>query len=377
MMSSLGGTEEDRGGLCHPACTLHGRTDRVSQRTFRRCVSRIQTECWKQAAIKQDAGAAGPSTGSSIAIPAQSALDAAQLSAVADELDAELEPPPPDLNDEDDPTMPSWGVTTGAMSDRFGYGGQDQEASGSEADILAAEHVGVDHSCDVEISEKESSSSGSSVAPEWSTDFGYSSGSEADVDSDAESNPELDDLIPISPARSQTRTPEASDVNIGDMEDIELEVPATPAPLESPESANAAPAPQVNSETPAASANLPDALRAYRELVLKLASDGDLTVIAANAFLKTLNMCLEKDLLRCGPHADPAHRLPVTLETLRKQVDEPSDMLKIYVMCPDFDCQKLKELSLLDLDQPHTCSNPKCKKPITRQKTIRRRGSSK
>lgn len=50
--------------------------------------------------------------------------------------------------------------------------------------------------------------------------------------------------------------------------------------------------------------DLPDALRAFREWVLKQASTGDLTVKAADSFLKTLDMCLEKDLLRCGADAN-------------------------------------------------------------------------
>lgn len=65
----------------------------------------------------------------------------------------------------------------------------------------------------------------------------------------------------------------------------------------------------------------------------------------------------------------------MTLETLRQHTSEMSDVMKVYAMCPDFSCQTLKELSLLDLDNPHTCT--KCGKPITRQKVIRRRGSRK
>ena len=47
----------------------------------------------------------------------------------------------------------------------------------------------------------------------------------------------------------------------------------------------------------------------------------------------------------------------------------------MYVLCPDFSCQTLKELLLMDLEKPHSCA--KCKKPITQQKVIRRRGSRK
>ncbi|KAG9089188.1 hypothetical protein FRC07_012386 [Ceratobasidium sp. 392] len=271
-------------------------------------------------------------------MPAQSSLDAVQFSTVADELDAELKPPPPDFNDKNDPTMPSWGVAD--VYNHFDSGGLEEEAGGSKADVPTALTVQVNISGSGVKIDEASSSSSDGVAAEWSTD-------------------------------------NVAKVDMGDIGDFEPEGPTIPAPPDSPRLANPDPVPQADPEMPAAKEDLPNALCAYQELLLKLASDGDLTVTAANTFLKTLNMCLEKDLLRCGPNANAAHRLPATLETLQKQVSKPSDMLKIYVMCPDFSCQQLKELLLLDLDKPHTCSNPKCKKPITQQKTIRQRGSGK
>lgn len=49
--------------------------------------------------------------------------------------------------------------------------------------------------------------------------------------------------------------------------------------------------------------------------------------------------------------------------------------MKVYAMCPDFSCQTLRDLSLMDLQKPHTCV--KCGKSITKQKVVRRRGSRK
>lgn len=63
------------------------------------------------------------------------------------------------------------------------------------------------------------------------------------------------------------------------------------------------------------------------------------------------------------------------METLRQHTGEMSDVMKVYAMCPHFSCQTLKELSLMDLNNPHTCT--KCGKPITQQKVILRCGSHK
>lgn len=71
------------------------------------------------------------------------------------------------------------------------------------------------------------------------------------------------------------------------------------------------PAPQPVPEYLSADSELPDALRAFREWVLKLSSTGDLTVAVAESFLKTLNMCLEKGLLRCGPEIDASELVAI------------------------------------------------------------------
>jgi hypothetical protein len=74
---------------------------------------------------------------------------------------------------------------------------------------------------------------------------------------------------------------------------------------------------QLHPETPTADQKLPDALRAFRELLLKLTSDGNLTVAAAESVLKTLNICLEKDLLRCGPESDPSEFICYLILSMR------------------------------------------------------------
>lgn len=67
-----------------------------------------------------------------------------------------------------------------------------------------------------------SSSSSSDLTAEWSTDVGYSSGSEADIESDAESHPELDNLLLISPANSRADSP-IRDIDMDDTRDFEPE----------------------------------------------------------------------------------------------------------------------------------------------------------
>ncbi|KAG9105025.1 hypothetical protein FRC07_009656 [Ceratobasidium sp. 392] len=338
MGKGLDGVAKENWTLCSPECTIHERDEYVSQRTRRRCDERIELENLKHATLQQTQTPQPSANQPEYPEPMSAELEAA-LSAFVDSLAAELEPPLPaqsDLAYEDDITMPTWGMPFGEGG--FEYGGQDNAAGESDDDLPAAQSLEAGPESDSGADQLDLNPT-YDIAAEWSTDVGYLSGTEADIDSDVESNAELDNLIPISPTLSpRPLTPEVIEMDLGGLEFHGTEAPPIPASPASPappdNSASGEPDPALNFDptTPTTSTDLPDALRAYRELILKLATDGDLTVVAANAMLKTLNMCLDKDLLRCGPEANPARRLPATLETLKKQVSEPSDVMKIHVI---------------------------------------------
>ncbi|KAF8670090.1 hypothetical protein RHS04_08678, partial [Rhizoctonia solani] len=159
----------------------------------------------------------------------------------------------------------------------------------------------------------------------------YTSGEAADIETDTDSHPELDDLLPISPANSRAASPTVG-LNIDQIgNNLEDEAPQVPLTPDAPDlELNEETAQEPNIDTPMDCSELPDGLRVFKELLLKFSSDGNLTVTAAEAFLKTINMCLEKGLLQCGSESNPAHRLPMTLETLQRHAGNPPDIMNVY-----------------------------------------------
>ncbi|KAG9086903.1 hypothetical protein FRC06_002822 [Ceratobasidium sp. 370] len=190
---------------CHPGCTRHGPHINVSKRT-QRCTQRIQLSHWRQAALQREA-IPEPSVGTSTSTAPLHPTPGAK-SSLLDDLAFDLEPPPSarsNPDDQDDTTMPNWGLPLGG--DCFEYGaGAHEIGSASEEDLPALRS-----GCGVE--------------------YRYRL------------------LVWLgSPA-----------VRMEDSDDSELEVPITRDNLMS----GADPAPPVNPETPKTDTNFPDALHHY------------------------------------------------------------------------------------------------------------------
>ncbi|KAG9087792.1 hypothetical protein FS749_002643 [Ceratobasidium sp. UAMH 11750] len=298
MGKALDGAMEHNTTHCHPQCTLHGPYDSVSKRTYQRCTDRINLSLWRQAALRREETLECSADASTSAASLCPALGAGP--SLLDDLAMELEPPllaHSNPDDQDDTTMPTWGLHLGGNSFECGTGADEISSAGE--DDVPAEKLLETESGGVSEAGTRSPTPSYDLAVEWSTDIGYSSGSEADVESEAGTHLELDELFPISPASSRAGSPA---FHMEESEDSEPEAPATP---DGPMLGDPDPVPPVDPGTPKADTKFPDALHAFREWVLKLTSGGDLTIAAAESFLKTLHMCLEKDLLRCGPNADP------------------------------------------------------------------------
>ncbi|QRW26210.1 Transposase family Tnp2 protein [Rhizoctonia solani] len=272
---------------------------------------------WRQAAHEQDVALGfWPSTSVS-ADPVPPSLNASTLE---DDLDIDLEPPPPqNHHDDDDTTLPTWGLPN---HEAFDYGALNQESFQSDLELDDNSDFGVETAPQTPIYDPEM---------DWASDLGYTSGEAADIETDTDSHPELDDLLPISPANSRAASPTVG-LNIGQIgNNLEDEAPQVPLTPDAPDlELNEETAQEPNIDTPMDRSELPDGLRVFKELLLKFSSDGNLTVTAAEAFLKTINMCLEKGLLQCGSESNPAHRLPMTLETLQQHAGDPPDIMNVY-----------------------------------------------
>lgn len=197
---------------------MHRADEPVARRTRQRCTRRIDLLCWKRAATQEDRPSESFASGSAPMLPGtfQPQLGhAAQTDSFLAELG--LLPSAQTRSDnEDDTTMPTWG---GLHSNRFEYGTWDNKSSGSE-DLPTARSLEIDSGNDSVASSKYSSYD---LAAEWSAEVGYSSGSEADVESDIESHPELDDLLPMSPMSSRAVSP-IREIDLDDIREIEPEV---------------------------------------------------------------------------------------------------------------------------------------------------------
>ncbi|EUC58638.1 transposase family tnp2 protein, partial [Rhizoctonia solani AG-3 Rhs1AP] len=230
--------------------------------------------------------------------------------------------PDPNTSHYDDVTMPSWNQL--GLSGASSYGGQLNFSSTSSEDDIEEDTGLATNEPEGVVDYLHGTDSESDLGPEevvydqsGDTDIGYTSGSEADVDTDDDMYTNLDDLEWISPASTRAPSPNReadSEVTLppalgeNDHGDSNHEVPEhdTGDPRQTDEDETGGEGePQ----------ELPDALRAFREWILKMSSTGDLTVEASESLLKTLNMCLEKDLLRCGPEINTSN-LPPHLRNL-------------------------------------------------------------
>ncbi|QRW22827.1 Transposase family Tnp2 protein [Rhizoctonia solani] len=265
----------------------------VSRRTRRRCIDRIDSLHWRQAAHEQDVALGfWPSTSVS-ADPVPPSLNDSTLE---DDLDIDLEPPPPqNHHDDDDTTLPTWGLPN---HEAFDYGALNQESFQSDLELDDNSDFGVETAPQTPIYDPEM---------DWASDLGYTS------------------------ANSRAASPTVG-LNIDQIgNNLEDEAPQVPLTPDAPDlELNEETAQEPNIDTPMDCSELPDGLRVFKELLLKFSSDGNLTVTAAEAFLKTINMCLEKGLLQCGSESNPAHRLPMTLETLQRHAGDPPDIMNVY-----------------------------------------------
>ncbi|CAE6534790.1 unnamed protein product, partial [Rhizoctonia solani] len=264
--------------------------------------------------------------------------------------------------------------------------------SGDSDDDIHSAEIGDDEGSSYDMdgaSDADSESSDAEPPIYLSSPAAYDYASDSDGDADVGPSA-FDNLYSISPGSSQeslfnlpalsldlgssNSTPqdpvapeESPDVQGNNHEIAGSATPLQPQPH--PEASSDVPPPPTHEPEPPKV--LPDALRAFREWVLSHSSTGDLTVDAANSFLKTLDFCLEKDLLRCGTETNPEHRLPLTLETLQRHAKVQADLVDIFAVCPDFSCQTLRRLASMSPDRPYVCK--KCGKAITRRKITRRR----
>ncbi|KAF8597446.1 hypothetical protein BDV93DRAFT_513358 [Ceratobasidium sp. AG-I] len=234
---------------------------------------------------------------------------AARLKALTAEALGRFEPDK-DEGETQDLTMPTWGLRTPDIplgeyddeSDLDQSQGRD-ELSNTQSPYAAPGDNARSRSL-TPSSQSNSEPYGYDFSP---TNYDYTSTSDADVDTDTSTHDPLDNLLPISPASSRPPTPHAVPLEDGQslLDRQPMQDEAHSLPDAQPLSALLTSVPDELSETSRPShgidpEELPDALRAFREWILKQSSTGDLTTQAADSLLKTLNMCLENDFLWCG-----------------------------------------------------------------------------
>ncbi|KAG8680627.1 hypothetical protein FRC08_016143 [Ceratobasidium sp. 394] len=104
MGKTLDGAAAGSAGGCDSRCTQHKPGQVVSQRTRNRCTERIELSLRKQAALRRQE-APEPSTAVSKPTPPLQAASDTGIRSLADDLDVELDPPPPDDPDNLDDTI--------------------------------------------------------------------------------------------------------------------------------------------------------------------------------------------------------------------------------------------------------------------------------
>ncbi|KAG8712261.1 hypothetical protein FRC09_020053 [Ceratobasidium sp. 395] len=295
MPATFDGVDEKDLVFCDPQCKKHAK-GRVSPRVRRGCIHRIKLATAREKAIaRRQASRPSEASASTSAAPQPQPqpLDLDLAGSVNTFLARQSVPPAPpsDLDEQLDTTLPSWGIPPDgddlfeAEADVNPPMDDANPPTDDEGDAWTEIPPGYD----------------AAMEPD-STDVGYTSGSETDAESDR--NMHLDGLEYISPASSPPCPPIAeqrppSPCNLDDNDQMS-EHDSTPD--------NQNPPPVATAKQPSSDSEPPDALRAFREWVLKLSSSSDLTVKGANSLLHTLDMLLEKDLLRCGPDSNPESR---------------------------------------------------------------------
>ncbi|KDN34353.1 hypothetical protein RSAG8_12558, partial [Rhizoctonia solani AG-8 WAC10335] len=221
--------------------------------------------------------------------------------------------PEPSASHYDDTTAPSW--SRFGNSETFGCIPRENLSSAdSESDTEAAgtggtglgffEPEGADDCLHATDSEPDLGPDQLDYGQSGGTDVGYTSGSEADVDTDCDMYAELDDLEYISQASTRAPSPvleDSSNVEPPVLERTQDEPADSSHEVPNHDNGHSRQATEDDANHKDERKELPDALRAFREWILTMSSTGDLTVEASESLLKTLNTCLEKDLLRCGP----------------------------------------------------------------------------
>ncbi|KAG8777586.1 hypothetical protein FRC12_000299 [Ceratobasidium sp. 428] len=385
MPSALAGKVAIGAGPCDPRCTKEGHRGIVSKRVRRKCERELNLAEQIQAAEARDNLATSSNKQTPSANPprhprvAKSPLVA--LSAAPAASDYSLGA----IDDESDTTMPTWGEPSGDL--RAGY----EEGSG-RADF--SQRDGGDSENDPPIYTYEVDPEAGSTRPSTpdtgredglfepsDTEPGYASSSVLGDETDMVRYAYLDDLETISPASSPLPPPPEA-MDLGNDFDMQPPTPRSPRSSEAhtpdPDASgtqadsNSQPGSPNAPESTDGSQRMPDALRVFRELLLKHADNSNLTVKTAESFL-------DQDMLRCGPDKDPAHRLPLTLDKLRRIADEEakigSSIARTYAVCPNLKCSTLRKLSTMSLLRAHKCT--KCGELLTRRRIIRRRGAHK
>lgn len=203
---------------CDPRCKQH-RGKSVSQRIRRDCTKRIELSLAFDAALPHSETIDTSSPASiSMAKPRRSLN--LQQRALASLIPAQ--PPQPPLTlDEDDPTMSTWDLPFD--DDLVEYGArEDESTAGSDDEPPIIGSYEVDAESDYETDTRSASPSREVDVDLGSTDVGYTSGSEADVELDGEKYMDLDNLLPISPNTSHPGSPSmdrGAEV-AGDLEDL-------------------------------------------------------------------------------------------------------------------------------------------------------------
>ncbi|CUA67670.1 Ankyrin and IPT/TIG repeat-containing protein C26H5,05 [Schizosaccharomyces pombe 972h-] [Rhizoctonia solani] len=389
MPRTLAGDAQNDMGPCDPRCTLENHKGQsVSKRVRKACTRRLNDLERRQANARQSEQPGLSSQAHGLSEPQVPVFDFSGYVMQSLVSNSRLPPQPSDKAEYMDTTMPTWGLSVNFDTNDVNISeDSDTAIYPVETDADEALDYDMDGASDAD---SESSDIEPPVYLSSPAAYDYASDSDHDFDAGIDAGPSVfDQLYSISPGSSQESlfepfiippkpaspnstlqapiVPEDNPDTQGD--DYERAAAAPPQPQPRPDaSPDVPPALSPDPEPPKV---LPDALRAFREWVLSHSSTGDLTVDAANSFLKTLDFCLEKDLLRCGAETNPEHRLPLTLETLQRHAKIQANLADIFAVCPDFSCQTLRRLASMSPDRPYICE--KCGKTITRRKITRRR----
>lgn len=226
MPTTLSGAAQTHMAPCDPRCKKHA-GQKVSRRVRISCSREIDVNLWRQTAIAMNGPPEPPPIASTSTAPSSQPVD---LVALAMETLSPM-PPRPELGSfgnpdkYEDTTMPTWNVPS--SDGPFDYGDHNP------MDLAEGDDDQNPGSSRLFDSEPDSKSDSRPPTPgsdayfeqyEYSpslTPVDYTSGSEADVDTDVEMYPHLDNLEPISPASSRPCSPHIGDV-LGGAQSVEI-----------------------------------------------------------------------------------------------------------------------------------------------------------